>query len=557
MNGSSQPNKTMSISEAVGLILLFLTVGVWGAAVISMALMAAIQHLDGLIGIYLMEAGADRIMRRCLMALAAFFIAILLKRNGWQGWKDCGFLPADRLASSRPWHGNALLGISAGLITMGVFSVLTLVLGERIITPFNDNKAALERAVSFIGAGIVVAFIEESVCRGMLFRVLARAWNIRWVALWTSVLFALAHFLSPDPQAFQGSSFAHTSFNIFLSTYTSTDLTLTNLLIFSNLTLLGILFCGLVVKTGTIWLSIGLHAAWIWVIKFFHLWTAVAPNPATSLWLGQRSDFMDSILVAMLLIWFNGCWMFSRWSRVERAIDCQNLKWHIAPGEGAGLVAWLNQYCQNGQLQEGKILKHDEGGRVVAQAQLVLKIYWPKQGWAGIRFLIRPSRARRACQLGRRLRALGMPTPPMLAWAIRRRCGLLRAEYLITREVVDSEQLTSWLERNSPDGLARAKVMAAYGRLVAMFHQNGYSNRDLKHENVMCSISEPWVLQVVDLDGVRRRPWILRRRAQRDLLRVGKSLASLGWSGAADIRAFFDAYNSSVPLRLRRQSFPS
>ena len=98
--------------------------------------------------------------------------------------------------------------------------------------------------------------------------------------------------------------------------------------------------------------------------------------------------------------------------------------------------------------------------------------------------------------------------------------------------------------------------MEAYGNLMAAFHSHGYSNRDLKHENVMCSTEKPWLLWVVDLDGVRKHLFVTRRRAGKDLMRVGKSLASLGWTNEAEINAFFEAYNSQVPARLRRHSFP-
>ena len=102
----------------------------------------------------------------------------------------------------------------------------------------------------------------------------------------------------------------------------------------------------------------------------------------------------------------------------------------------------------------------------------------------------------------------------------------------------------------------RAGVMRAYGHLAAKFHRHGFFNRDLKHENVLCASTDPRQLWVVDLDGVRWRGWITRRRAARDLRRVGLSLATAGWSGKTDLAAFFNAYNAAVPARLRREGFP-
>ena len=136
------------------------------------------------------------------------------------------------------------------------------------------------------------------------------------------------------------------------------------------------------------------------------------------------------------------------------------------------------------------------------------------------------------------------------------------SETMIVSEVKNAEPLTdwlatrsAWLARNVQDSAMKLKVMKAYGNLMAAFHSHNYSNRDLKHENVMCSKIDPALLQVVDLDGVRKHLFVSRRRAGRDLMRIGKSLASLGWTNEKEIAAFFEAYNRHVPPSLHRQSF--
>ena len=130
------------------------------------------------------------------------------------------------------------------------------------------------------------------------------------------------------------------------------------------------------------------------------------------------------------------------------------------------------------------------------------------------------------------------------------------ADYCLTAELEQAEPLTAWLRRQTTDPAMRASVMRAYGQLTAAFHRNGFFNRDLKHENVLCALADPRQLWVVDLDGVRWRGWITRRRAARDLRRVGLSLASAGWSGEPDVAAFFNAYNAAVPAPLRHAGFP-
>lgn len=568
MKATVQREGRLSAWEAAGLALLFLAVGAWGAAATAVAIVAAAPHVGGALGSALAAVGPDRIMRRCLMGWAALFIAVLLWRGGWRGWRDCGFVADDPGAPGRPWWGQVLIGISLGLVTMGGLSLLTLLLDLRIVTPVATASEGLRRALSFIGSGITVALVEETVCRGMLFRVLARSWSVWPAAAATSLLFALAHFLSPDPRSFQGASFLQASFSVLVSTYATLVNTPSALLVFVNLALLGIVLCGFVARTRTVWLAVGAHAAWVWVIKFFHLWTEVAPGIRPTPWLGARSDFMDSFVVTLLMVVLIA-WGFRRLLREESVIVHGGFCWRVAPEDRVSLQEWLERYYPGDAppatrrpappgdgFKGGGVLKDHHGSRVIALGGRIVKSYGPKPGWTRFRFAFRPSRTRRAFLLARDLLALGIPTPRPLAWTLLRRFGLLRGESLVVEEAVGCERLTDGLARNERDPAARARIMAAYGHLTARFHQAGYSNRDMKHDNIMGSTREPWKLQVIDLDGVRYLGRITCRRAGRDLMRVGQSLASRGWAEETDVRMFFEAYNAGVPPRLHRQSFP-
>lgn len=88
-----------------------------------------------------------------------------------------------------------------------------------------------------------------------------------------------------------------------------------------------------------------------------------------------------------------------------------------------------------------------------------------------------------------------------------------------------------------------------------MFHAGNYSNRDLKHENVMVGVDQR--LWAVDMDGIRKKIRITRRRAARDLFRIGDCLAKFNRAEPPDVQAFFSGYNRLVPPRLRRHDFPA
>ncbi|MDP2991379.1 MAG: lipopolysaccharide kinase InaA family protein, partial [Kiritimatiellota bacterium] len=374
-------------------------------------------------------------------------------------------------------------------------------------------------------------------------------------AVLSSLVFAVAHFIEPANEAFSGASFLSVTPAVFVSTFTLFWKVPSLAIQFINLSLLGIVLCAFVIRTKTIWLSVGAHVAWVWMSKLHGAITMFYPPAPLAAWLGKRNDFMDSILATVMLAGLL-VWIVTRAANSGRPLRRHGRKWHILPGEENRFANWLDSQAQAEASPSGRVLKAYAGCRVTAQAGMVLKEYRPVDGWRGWRFGLRPSRTRRAFLMGRRLADCGIPTPTPIAWAIERRFGLRRADDCLTAELDQAEPLTAWLQRQTTDPTMRASVMRAYGQLAAAFHRNGFFNRDLKHENVLCAIADPRQLWVVDLDGVRRRGWITRRRAERDLRRVGLSLASAGWSGKSDVTAFFNAYNTTVSARLRRAGFP-
>ncbi|MFH1968959.1 MAG: lipopolysaccharide kinase InaA family protein [Verrucomicrobiota bacterium] len=565
MNSPSKP--IMSFWQVLALAVLFLTAGIWLASALSVLIMNGAHAWGGVAGAYLIEEGADKVMRRCLLGFSIAFLMIFLWRAGWRGWKDCGFTTTDPDWSWRPWHAGLLNGIVLGILTMGVVGTLTILAGIHRLYITLSLTSILIKVVALLLSALVVGFFEETVVRGILFRVLARIWRAWPAAVLSSLIFAVAHFIEPSQEAFIGTSFLSVTQAVFVSTFTMFWQTPSLGLQFINLSLLGIVLCAFVIRTKTIWLSVGAHVAWVWMIKLHGSITMFYPPAPLVAWLGKRNDFMDSILATVmltgLLVWIVtreancGRPLYRRQGPHQRQWPHQHGQmWHVLPGEITRFSHWLDSQAQAEPPPSGRVLKAYAGCRVTAQAGMVLKEYRPVDGWRGWRFSLRPSRTRRAFLMGRRLADCGIPTPTPIAWAVERRFGLRRANHGITAELEQAEPLTAWLQRQATDPAARASVMHAYGQLTAAFHRNGFFNRDLKHENVLCAITDPRQLWVVDLDGVHWRGWITRRRAARDLRRVGLSLATAGWSGEPDVAAFFKAYNAAVPARLRREGFP-
>jgi len=532
-------------------IILFLALTVLCAA-ITAGLLNLAQYMDGTLGTFLTDKGPARIMRRALLIGVIIILVFSMKKLGWRGWKDCGWTRNDDGQSSRRIQFG--WGVALGFISLGSIAVFTILTGLHELKPFQENfPAVCGTVIFFCLSGISVALIEETICRGILFRVFARNWHVWPAAIIISILFAAAHFIGPNDASFQGSSFVSIICNVSVATVKSLVPPPGTLIIFTNLALLGIVLCAFVMRTKTIWMSVGAHAAWVFIIKFHSYFTDFNPAAVQYAWLGKRNDFMDAYTASFLFIALTFLALFFG-KKAGRPVLIGRRVWHIGPSASS-----LNNFLKSGEnyFTGGKILKTYRGCHIVAKDGLVLKKYSPKDFLNGLRFAFRPPKSRRAFVLAEALIGDGVSTPAVLAWSAERRFGLLLSETMIVSEVTNAEPLTSWLERKAAGPGERLKVMGSYGNLMAVFHRHRYSNRDFKHENVMCSKATPWFLWVVDLDGVRKHLFISRRRAGRDLMRVGKSLAALGWTNKKEIAAFFEAYNRHLPPRLHFDSFPA
>ena len=552
-NTSSRPPNL----QLVVLIVLFLTIGIGVAAFAAVWIMEGAAQLGGPIGEFLQDKGADRVMRRCLLAVALIFLGFFLKMIGWSARCDFNFnLSRHRLP-------ELAHGILIGLATFSGLSIAVWLLDVRVIKPLPNWGIILNKSLSCLIAGISIGLLEEIVCRGILFRSAARLWRTWPAAIVSSAVFALAHFLTPTPEAFKAATPSGAVWQVYLNTFTNITQHEAFLLRFCNLTLLGVVLCAFLMYTGSLWQSIGAHATWVWAMKTHDFLTEFNYNQPVSIWFGFRYDFTDSLVaVFILLALLATIALLPRRMPPIITLRHRGRRWHVAPERVEELRSWLaRNWPDDGSgpppftdaADAGRTLKHYQGCRVVALDGLIIKTYWPR------RKLLRQChhifRVRRGFNTARRLTAAGISTAAALGWSSTWRGWRNWVGYLLTEEL-PAEPLADRLARPTLPPAERAALMADYGRLTASFHNNNYYNRDLKYENVMAG-DAPARLWVVDLDGVRRKLHITRRRAERDLFRIGDCLMTRGWTTPADVAAFFNGYNQNVPPRLRRNTFPT
>lgn len=197
----------------------------------------------------------------------------------------------NRITPSRQGWKDLLAGLafSGGFLTLLV--ILLYQLGwTQLADDFNFAKAFQKAIIP----AIIVALLEEWLFRGVLYDVLMRKLNAVQTIIGLSLFFAAVHFLSPpkgiaiaDPRAalagFEmlgliGQKFLNAAsfFGVFLTLFT-----------------VGATLAYTRFKTDKLWLAIGLHAGWVFALKFTNKLT----NPT-----GEAPDllFNDSIMDGIL-----------------------------------------------------------------------------------------------------------------------------------------------------------------------------------------------------------------------------------------------------------------
>ena len=180
-----------------------------------------------------------RVFDRCLLVLAMLAVLFFQKRIRKKPFTELGLEGQGRVAKN----------LSAG-IAFSLISVLT-VTGVSLLSRFSvlayHPPPHMRKIFNYFFASILTAFFEEFFFRGCLFKTLRDDFSPSWSMVVSSAVFSLAHFIRPFfTDSHDLSLFYTEAFGLFL---------------------FGILLAYACFRTGSLYLSMGLHGGFVLFLK--------------------------------------------------------------------------------------------------------------------------------------------------------------------------------------------------------------------------------------------------------------------------------------------------
>jgi len=243
-----------------GKILVYLCAVLAGGALLAPPLYWAAHGLmDAGWLLFLKKYAFQKYFNRSLLVSAVVLLWPLVR---WLGVRD--WAPAVFGRDSRRWvrfSGGFVLGagvmafLGAGYVWEGCYRL--------------EGVPGWPGWVKALCSGVVVGLLEETLFRGAISGLIERrqgAWAALW---WTSGLFAVVHFLKPDPSVKVAAVGWASGFELVPHMFHQFSEPLLLLGGFGTLLVFGLVLGLAAMRTGSLWMSIGLHAGLVFVKALF------------------------------------------------------------------------------------------------------------------------------------------------------------------------------------------------------------------------------------------------------------------------------------------------
>jgi hypothetical protein len=228
-----------------------------------------------------------RFLDRSLLGLALLGLWPLLRLGGIRSWNGLGFVKQKHIAR------RMLGGFALGWASLAAAALLALVFGGWSLVTAHSAAEACRCLLNAACAAVAVAVLEEIVFRGALFGLLRQ--SLPWPAALaaSSAIYSAVHFLKKVEIA--GPVQWDSGLNLLWTMLRHPPPLIPA---FLTLFMAGALLALAYQRTGALYVSIGLHAGWIFWLKTC-AFVLRPPAAAPSLWGG--GNLVDSWLSLVIL----------------------------------------------------------------------------------------------------------------------------------------------------------------------------------------------------------------------------------------------------------------
>ena len=200
-----------------------------------------------------------RYFNRCLLLLAIVGLVFLWKVLKIQSWRELGW------TEIKPNLRNIRNGLLLGIASLSMATALALLIGDKGVNEGISVSQWTRHFIMTISGGIIIAIAEETIFRGMLFKLLRRDLNIAAAATLSALIYAAVHFVDQKPAITEVSWFSGiVLLPQFIHDFSSDPYWLAA---FTNIFLAGLILAGVTERTGNIYFAIGIHFGWIISVK--------------------------------------------------------------------------------------------------------------------------------------------------------------------------------------------------------------------------------------------------------------------------------------------------
>ena len=290
------------------LLLLYLVFVFLGGALLAPWLYFGVQNLATEYAQFKGLAGAPfhRYVNRSLIVLAVIGLFPLLRALGIRTWSEIGFSGKEK---GRGW----LVGFLLGFFSLAAVALIAVFAGAREMN-LDHTTAEIWRSVRKAAtAALIVSILEELIFRGGLYGGLRKTLSWKKALLLSSAVYALVHFFArPAPPASVDWSTGIVMLGRMLVGFVAVQ---TLIPAFLNLLLAGLILGIAFQWTRNLYMSIGLHAGWIFWLKSYGFLTREKPGANTWLW-GTGKLIDGWIALAVLAVLFVVVW---RWGAAKES----------------------------------------------------------------------------------------------------------------------------------------------------------------------------------------------------------------------------------------------